>query len=176
MSPFEDDDILNRCLQVNDDALASLTSALKQAINKAGGLHEWAHASLNAERWSDLGLDPPTIFLESECWFYRPADLLTDLMHNFNCKRDKICVRGSPNEPVPGAPISRVLRQLFRPEPKNTYYAVNLIGQAPMRILETLSKYRVYLDDDIVTTTNLTPAFSFVDLHIGKRHIGAPIE
>ncbi|KAJ9654131.1 hypothetical protein H2201_009045 [Coniosporium apollinis] len=80
----------------------------------------------------------------------------------------KAFTRGSSHEP--GDWASKALKQLWCPDPSTTYYAIDLrCPDAFMRIPEALSAslHVYYPEDEILPCVgNITPEFSFVDLHI----------
>lgn len=114
----------------------------------------------------------PMIFSAEECWLSNPSykNYLNDLLHTYDKHHTKIYQRGKPNEPDPEANIVDVLSQLNKPHAAVTYYAINIkCDKAQLKIPERLSAVDpIFQQDSICTTTNITPKYTFVDLHIGK--------
>lgn len=104
-----------------------------------------------------------------EVWAFKPSfdEFMDELQAKILPKRPSIYMRGKPYEPRRDIPFYRVISQLWVPDVSNTMYATNLESQeSKMRIPEILAKYDVY-DDEPTMTTNITPQYTVVDIHIG---------
>ncbi|KAK7928561.1 hypothetical protein PG985_005559 [Apiospora marii] len=105
---------------------------------------------------------------EAECWKNKPSyeDYLNDLLHDFSKESTKVYQRSDPRRPLDNAPFVRVLAQLSSPDAVTASYATNMNSSlAQMQIPERLAA-PLYFDEDRHTTTNITPKFVFIDLHI----------
>lgn len=156
--------LVEKTLSECDGRLAILAAALNKAIENIGGLQQ-PKPLLESET---TDLESPAILAASECWDHQPADFLSDLIHHFNRERDKVYINGMANSPVLGSPISEVLKQLEVPRTDEVYFAINISGSAKMRLPMRFHQYEIYSQGGFPTTTNITPKYSFVDLHIGK--------
>lgn len=177
-TPKEKDDeriskSLNDFLSISEGALCHLASAFREAIKKYGGgeLNGFP-LTTGTDIWKNLGIIPPEVFSSAGIWNAKPSseNFLNDLVSFFNKDTTNIYIRGQPHEPCPDAPIMTVLNQLQNPMAEATYYATNIrCDVAKMRLPERFSVGEpVYEKDNIVTTTNITPKYTFVDMHIGK--------
>ncbi|KAI1163013.1 hypothetical protein F5B18DRAFT_354191 [Nemania serpens] len=168
-------DPVTEFLATPDGPLYHLAQAFKQAIDRSDGVSSLS-ASREADQWRALSLNPPEIFPASECWVKKPSyDIfLNDLLHAFDKSSTKVYLRGKPNDPHPDAPMLQVIRQLEAPKVAETYYATNIYSEtAELRIPERYAGRHApyYNEDGIWTTTNITPQYTFVDLHIDHgRH------
>ncbi|KAI0537870.1 hypothetical protein GGR58DRAFT_325636 [Xylaria digitata] len=168
-------DPVTEFLSTPDGPLYYLAQAFKQAIDRSRGISS-SSAPPEADKWRALSLDPPEIFPAGECWVKRPLYdvFLNDLLHAFDKSTTKVYLRGKPNDPHPDVPMLQVIRQLEAPKVAETYYATNLYSEmAELRIPERFASRHApyYNEDGIWTTTNITPKYTFVDLHIDHgRH------
>ncbi|CAJ2508624.1 Uu.00g136500.m01.CDS01 [Anthostomella pinea] len=172
--PLDKEEMLREFLAISDQGLSPLSplsSAFRVEIARAGGT-----ANMSKPRESDdMGLKAPFFVSSGQCWEKKPLstdEFLDDLLDGFSKQKTQIYKRGIGHFPCESAPITQVLKQLWFPDPESTFYAVNMEAKsAVMRIPECL--YGIYNLDpkDIKTTTNITPQFSFVDIHVDHgRH------
>ncbi|KAI1181799.1 hypothetical protein F5B17DRAFT_423523, partial [Nemania serpens] len=108
-------------------------------IQRAGGLSQLQ--AREAPIWSSIGLQPPSLFPSAESW--------TD----FN-ERTTIFCRSSPRNP-----------QLGQPNISSALYAINMTSQSPRIRIPEQFYHKVY-ENSYKTTTNITPQFSVIDLHV----------
>ncbi|KAH9905205.1 hypothetical protein F4778DRAFT_729069 [Xylariomycetidae sp. FL2044] len=166
-------------LHTTGGPLSPLASAYAKEIVRTGGL-----SGLQPEGdteltriWAGLGLRPPMLFPAAECWQKKPPpdDYYTDLLQGFSKRETQVYSRGKPFNPIVPPPFREVLRQLDRPDPSSTKYAINMLADSvEVRIPERLlGLVPAYLDSDIITTTNVTPKFSAAELHVdhGKHGV-----
>ncbi|KAI0187944.1 hypothetical protein F4808DRAFT_70556 [Astrocystis sublimbata] len=153
-------------LATSNGPLLPLLNAYASEIKRVGGLSQLQ--SEKATCWNSIDLRAPLLFPASECWVQTPPsrnEYLDDLLCGYD-ERCNIYRCGSPHEPIEGSPISTVLNQLQQPDINATLYATNLISlRSRIKVPEWLDR-EVYENSHEVTT-NITPKFSTVDLHIG---------
>jgi hypothetical protein len=135
-------------------------NAWMKAIQKARGLD---------------GPSAPTKFRAHDVWRLRPNDddLFAWVIHGFDISNTDIYLRSNPNHPLPGTKFSNVIRQLFKPNESETYYATNMPippDIAEFRIPEALQRSFPCLKDHRVTI-NVTPQFTSVEPHIGRLNL-----
>jgi hypothetical protein len=163
---------MEEVLNVLQGPLAPLTTAFRSAIRRLEGLTTLP-APEAVYLWQDLFQDAPALYPASECWVKKPAydDLLNELVHEFDKRETKVYVRGRPYFPCDDAPFIKVLQQLRDPDASSTYYATNMSTcVAQMRMPERfIGTHPYYMDNIILTSINVTPKYTFVDLHIGKE-------
>ncbi|KAF7515233.1 hypothetical protein G7054_g14683 [Neopestalotiopsis clavispora] len=166
---LEPEGLMEEVLDISQGPLAPLTTAFRSAIRRSEGLTTLP-ASEAVRLWQDLFHDGPALYPASECWVKKPAydDLLNELVHEFDKRETKVYVRGRPHFPCEDAPFIKVLQQLQDPDASLTYYATNMSTRvAQMRMPERfIGTHPYYMDNDIVTSINVTPKYTFVDLHI----------
>lgn len=113
------------------------------------------------------------LFPAAECWKSKPSveNYMTDLLHGFSKHTTRVYSRGQPSDPIYPPPFLDVLRQLDKPDLSSTQYAINIAAEsAEVKIPERLVGHiPVYQDNNLITTTNVTPRFSAAELHVGKK-------
>ena len=121
------------------------------------------------------GLDGPTSptkFRAEEVWQHRSSDevLFAHVLDAFRLRDTLVYARLNPNHPENSSHISMVMRQLFKPDMASAHYAVNIPlppDVADFKIPEELQHSHPCRDDRCMTV-NVTPQYTFVDIHIGK--------
>ncbi|KAI1288564.1 hypothetical protein F5Y03DRAFT_389161 [Xylaria venustula] len=135
-------------------------------IKRAGGLSDLQPRE--APMWAELGLRPPGLLPANECWAYKPPlDIyMTELLCGFN-QTTTIFSRGGPRQPLDHPPLHKVIEQLQHPDAASTYYATNMTAKSVcIKIPDRLHRGFPVLETDHEVTTNITPRFSGVDLHL----------
>ena len=110
----------------------------------------------------------PSKLPAQECWEKKPesADLFLDsLCQNFFKKPTDIYCRQN-SIPISQPRLLTVLRQLYQPTEHDALIAVNIPGGATVKIPERQGAH--HLQSGVGTTSNLTPAFSYVPPHIDR--------
>lgn len=108
----------------------------------------------------------PRKFPAQECWEGRPesADLFLDMLcRSFYERPTSIYSRQNPI-PIDQPRLAAVIRQLYQPTEHEALFAINVPGGATVKIPEREGAY--HLQSRVGTTSNLTPAFSYVPPHI----------
>ncbi|KAI3322953.1 hypothetical protein HD806DRAFT_499740 [Xylariaceae sp. AK1471] len=171
--------LLHDILTISDGPLLQLSSAYRTEVTRAGGLTS-LEPSRGAQSWMSLGLRPPILFPADECWSEKPPSLdvyLIDLLDQFSKKTTKVYRRGSTYRPFETPPIHIVVQQLKEPDIISPLYAINMVAESSkIRIPERLyGQNQVYKENDIITTTNITPKFSASDLHVDHGRHGVTL-
>lgn len=172
---LEPEGLMEEVLDISQGPLAPLTAAFRSAIRRSEGLTTLP-ATETIHLWQDLFQDAPALYPASEYWVKKPAydDLLNELVHEFDKRETKVYVRGRPHFPCDNAPFSKVLRQLRDPNASSTYYTTNMSTcVAQIRMPERfIGTHPYYMDNNILTNINITPKYTFVDLHINHgKHV-----
>ncbi|KAI3326652.1 hypothetical protein HD806DRAFT_487799 [Xylariaceae sp. AK1471] len=152
--------------------LAPLSDAYQKEIERAGGLSDLQPRE--APMWTELGLRPPELLPANECWAYKPPlDIyMAELLCGFN-KTTAIFSRGGPRQPLDHPPLHKVIEQLKHPDATSTYYATNMTAKSVcIKIPDRLYGGFPVLETDHEVTTNITPRFSGVDLHVDQGSHG----
>ena len=118
------------------------------------------------EQSTTPGHGVPSTFPAQECWVQRPesADLFLDaLSRTFYEKETSIYSRQNPT-PISQPKLAVVIRQLYQPTEHEAFFAINIPGGAKVKIPEREGAH--HQQSSVGTTSNLTPAFSYVAPHI----------
>ncbi|KAJ3553465.1 hypothetical protein NPX13_g10881 [Xylaria arbuscula] len=154
-----------------DGPLAPLSDAYRKEIERADGLSDLQPRK--ASMWTRLGLRPPELVPADECWAYKPPlDIyMTELLCGFNMTTT-IFSRGGPRQPLEPPPMHKVIEQLVRPDATSTYYATNMTAKSvQIKIPDRLHQGFPVLETNHKVTTNITPRYSSVDLHVGRSGV-----
>jgi hypothetical protein len=140
-----------------DSSLWNTAHAWASAIEKVGGLD---------------GPDAPTKLRADDVWKRRPSDqsLFAHLLHAFSLPETNVYACLQPNHPIDGSEFAMVIQQLFQPDQKGARYAVNIplaSDIVEVAFPESLQHQHPCLDGRKVTV-NITPQYTFVDIHIGR--------
>ncbi|KAI1357206.1 hypothetical protein F5Y08DRAFT_324810, partial [Xylaria arbuscula] len=155
-----------------DGPLAPLSDAYRKEIERADGLSDLQPRK--ASMWTRLGLRPPELVPADECWAYKPPlDIyMTELLCGFNMTTT-IFSRGGPRQPLEPPPMHKVIEQLVRPDATSTYYATNMTAKSvQIKIPDRLHQGFPVLETNHKVTTNITPRYSSVDLHVDQGSHG----
>jgi hypothetical protein len=140
----------------------------KQAIEKAKGLSTLQRGE---KQWSKHGHVDAYLFPANQCRDESVTDsqILNESLHDFDIRQTKVYSVNKPGEPDKPPMLSDVMEQLHNPDPSNAKYAVNLgQGRGVKRPIDMAVEVT---DSEMITTCNITPQGSFVDLHIGEYGI-----
>ncbi|KAJ9634776.1 hypothetical protein H2199_008825 [Coniosporium tulheliwenetii] len=156
-------------LSTSNALLQPLANAFAEAIRTAG-LSSLEHVPSPPSPLSEQSATAyPVLFPTLQCWHGIPSfdDILNQMLYSASSDT-KVFARGNPYE-LSGC-TSKVVKQLWRPDASTTYYAVDLkCPMTKMRIPEALlTLLHVYYpqNGELSCMGNITPEFSFVDLHI----------
>jgi len=107
----------------------------------------------------------------SACIFeeINPHKVMSDIMDKFRISETKVFKHGEPDMPLEGHQFSEVVEQIYRPNPKDNLYALNIDVEDYIRVPSAVSdNFDYFRTPEPRTVANLTPAYTVVEPHIGK--------
>ncbi|KAI1263601.1 hypothetical protein F5Y18DRAFT_428874 [Xylariaceae sp. FL1019] len=167
--------LLNEFLQTSTGPIAPIATAFRDGIaSSKNGISSLDIVRRPTHLWTSLMLLKPLILPSETTWELMPPSyevFVNELISSYTKSSINVYTVGKPLEPAGDDAFVRCIWQLQEPDPECTYYAINIpTDTAKMKLPDWLKITGVPYGKQM-TTTNITPRHTFVDLHIDHgRH------